>query len=145
MTYNSAISNLERLENMQSCLGSLLAHQEAGTSVVRMSDLPSAVDGGYRGSEVRKNTSHSQSIGLTRNAVERESVLDDFLNWTLSFCRLDAIERKIGAYHVILDTSHHIGILMLVLGHANFAKDGMSRRRAANSVGIRLELLTSEF
>ena len=130
---------------MQSCLGSLLAHQEAGTSVVRMSDLPSAVDGGYRGSEVRKNTSHSQSISFARNAVERESILDDFLSRTSVYCQFVIAGRRIGAHHVILDTSHHIGILVLVLGHANFAKDGMSRRRAANSVGIRLELLTSEF
>jgi hypothetical protein len=66
---------------VQSCLGSLLAHQEAGTSVVCMGNLPGAVDGGYRGSKVGKNTSHSQSVGLARDLFERESVLDGFLIW----------------------------------------------------------------
>lgn len=92
ITHNSAISNLERLKNMQSCLGSLLAHQEARTSVVRMGNFPSAVDGGYRGSKVRKYTSHSQSISFARNTVERESILDDFLKRTSVFCRLDVVE-----------------------------------------------------
>ena len=44
---------------------------------------------------------------------------------------------------IVLDTGHHVGVLVRVLGHANFAKDRMSRRRGANSVGIRLELLLS--
>jgi hypothetical protein len=128
---------------MQSCLGSVLVHQEAGTSVVRMVNLPGAVNGGDRSSKVRKNTSHSQSVSFARDVVKLESILDGFLGWTSVYCRPDIIERKIGTHQITLDTSHHVIILVLVLRHTNFAKERMGRRRAANKIGMRLKLLTS--
>ena len=110
-----------------------------------MVDLPRTVNGRERGSEVGKNTSQAKSVGLTGDGFQRECILDGFLEDVLVVCAWMCIGKRLIGYHVLLDASHHVGIPLSALLHANFAKNGMGRRGRGNSLGVSLELVLCYF
>lgn len=78
-TYNSAISNLNRLEQVKHQLSSLAGKDHPIATSRRMVNLVRKIDGLKRRSQVWDHTGDSEIQSLLGNAFEAESVLDDFL------------------------------------------------------------------
>lgn len=79
-TYDGAVPDLQRLEDVQAELCGALAHEEAETAVRGgIADLKGAVQGSSRRRKVWENTGQANVVGLLWHRVERKCVLDDFL------------------------------------------------------------------
>lgn len=80
LTYDGAVADLQRLEDVQAKLRGALAHQEAETAVRGgVADLKGAVQGSSRRRKVWENAGQANVVGLLWHRVERKCVLDDFL------------------------------------------------------------------
>ena len=83
-TYDSAIADLQGLDDVQGQLGGFLVHEQARAGLVGVVDLPGAVDGAEGGGEVGQHAGHADVVGLAGHGLEGEGVADGLL-WT---CRV---------------------------------------------------------
>lgn len=127
---------------MKSELGGMLVHQKAGTSSMCVVDLPCTVDGGEGSCDIGQDTSETNVIGFSWDALEGKGLLDGFLT---KYRSVRAVSGGSGIwYQVLLNTGHHVGILLLVLAHANLTKDRVGAGSSRDNVGVSLELLLGE-
>jgi len=77
--YDGAVADLQRLEDVQPDLGRALGHDETGTGVGGVVDLPGAVHGGEGGGQVWQDAGEADAVGFGGDVLQRERVPDGFL------------------------------------------------------------------
>lgn len=83
-TYHCTVSDLQRLDSVQSQLSGAFAHEEAGSSSGSTVDFPSAVNSRERGCGVGDDTCHTDVVGFLGDALEGEGFADGALQQCVS-------------------------------------------------------------
>ena len=78
-TYRGAVSDLQWLEDMQAQLCGMVTHKEACSRLVRVVDLPGAVDGARARCKVRYHAGQTDVICFSRHRVEGEGIANSLL------------------------------------------------------------------
>ena len=80
-TYNSAVADLQWLDDVQSELGGLAAEEIARAVFSGVVHLEGAVEGAGRGGEVGQHAGHTDIVGFPWYGLKTEGVADGFLQY----------------------------------------------------------------
>lgn len=88
-TYHCTVSDLQRLDGVESKLSGTFAHEKASSSGGGAVDFPSAVNSRERGCGVGNNTCHTDVVGFLGDALEGEGLADGVLQQCVSHKSLE--------------------------------------------------------